>query len=72
MIETVRADELIPGDIFDTRCGVGSLAFREILTVVLLENDNPNAQDRIRITYAGEGISNVRTLLADYPVRIAA
>lgn len=70
MIQTLRADELIPGDVFDTRTGVGSHAFQEITSVVLLENDNAGHQDRVRITFTGPGISNVRTLLADYPVDV--
>lgn len=59
-----RADSLIPGDVFDTRCGVGDLAFAGVLSVRVIENDSPGAQDRIEITLAGDVISNTRTMLA--------
>ena len=72
MFETLRADELIPGDTFNTHCGVGDLAWCEILSVTVLENDNPGMQDRIEIRYRSNGICNVRVFLADSRVDIKA
>jgi hypothetical protein len=67
--QTLRADEIIPGDMFDTGCGVGD-TFAEVLSVKLHENDRPGSPDRIEIRLAGNAISNTRTLNADYRVTI--
>lgn len=70
MVVELRADELIPGDVFDTRCGVGDTAFHEITNVRVIENDAPGQKDRIEIRYASDSISPTRTLLADSKVRV--
>ncbi|MGW3727300.1 hypothetical protein [Streptomyces sp. NPDC000851] len=66
MLTQLRADELIPGDVFDTRCG----DFAKITKVRLLENDNHAAQDRVEITWEDHCISPSRVLLADYLVTV--
>jgi hypothetical protein len=66
----MRADELIPGDRFDTRCGSGTAAFCTITKVRLVETDAPGAQDRIEIRYESDCISPTRTLLAGSIVRL--
>lgn len=57
----VRADEIIPGEMIDTHCGIGSLAFKRVTAVCLIENDNPNMPDLIEITIATDAMS--RTLI---------
>jgi len=69
-ITTLRADELIAGDVFDTNCGIGSLAWATVKRVRLVEVDHPNSQDRIEVTMLGDGISNTREFLASSPVRV--
>ena len=68
--ETVRADELVPGDVFNTHCGVGHWAWARIVTCRLVENDQPGAQDRIEIVYDADVICPVKVFLADSPVQI--
>jgi hypothetical protein len=70
VIIEMRADELIPGDRYDTRCGVGDLAFAEIAAVRLIEVNAPGAQDRIEVRDKGDGLSSTRTFLADSVVRV--
>ena len=70
MITQFRADAVIPGDVFDTQCGVGDLAHAVVLKVRAIENDNPSAQDRIEFTLSGYGITSTRVLLASSLVRI--
>jgi hypothetical protein len=64
----MRADELVPGDVFDTRCATGDYA--KILKVRVLENDAPGSQDRIEVKYETDAMSNTRTFLADSIVRL--
>jgi hypothetical protein len=68
----MRADELIPGDRFDTRCGAGLDAFCKITKVRLIEVGTAGSQDRIEIRYESDCISPTRTLLASSMVRILA
>jgi len=70
MITTMRADELIPGDMFDTTIGTGHDRFAEIVSVRVVENNSPNTHDRIEIRYKGTEISPTRTMLADREVRV--
>jgi hypothetical protein len=67
-ITTLRADELMPGDVFDTHCGIGDLAWATIARARLIEIDNPHSEDRIEVTMLGGGISNTREFLASSPV----
>ncbi|MEU7096069.1 hypothetical protein [Kitasatospora aureofaciens] len=60
----IKADELIPGDLFNTHCGIGLDAFRRIAGVRVIENDAPGAQDRIEIRWDGTSISPARVLVA--------
>ena len=71
-IVTRRADSIIPGDILDTRCGTGDLAYAKVLSVRVIENSAPLAQDRIEVTLEGDAISNTRLLLAGSLVRTVA
>jgi hypothetical protein len=71
MIQNLRADEIIPGDMFDTGCGVGD-TFAEVLSVKVQENNRPNSVDRIEIRLAGNGLSATRVLNADYRVTVQA
>lgn len=73
MITTLlRADELIPGDRFDTHCGLGLDRFRLITRVRLEENNRPGGEDRIEITFDTDAISNTRTFRASSLVHAIA
>jgi hypothetical protein len=65
-----RADELIPGDRFDTRCGIGLAPFRTITRVRIEENDRPGSQDRVEITFDTDAMCNIRMFLANSIVRV--
>lgn len=47
VITQLRADELIPGDIIDSRCGVGEYAWVRVVLVRVEEVGRPGAADRI-------------------------
>jgi hypothetical protein len=50
VITEILADELIPGDVIDTHCGVGEYAWAEVVRVVIEENDRPGSVDRVWLT----------------------
>ncbi|MGO1050733.1 hypothetical protein [Crossiella sp. CA198] len=60
----MRADQIIPGEIVDTHCGIGYLAWALVLRVRVIENNNPNCEDRIEVTFEGDAISNTRVYLS--------
>lgn len=69
----IRADEIIPGDRFDTRTGIGTNnEFKTVTHVRYIECDEPGSQDRVEIRYDSDCIHPVRTLLAGSLVRVAA
>lgn len=70
MIITRRADEILPGTVIDTQCGIGDLAFVTVTSRRMIENDNPGSQDRVELRWDDGSISPCRELLADYPVRV--
>jgi hypothetical protein len=70
MLTIVRADEVIPGELFDTKCGVGDLAFCKVISTQIIEDNHPGHQDRVEIRYESDSISPTRVLMASYPVRI--
>ena len=66
----IKAADLNVGDVYDTRCGVGDLAWA---TITHVEHFTlPGGGDRIGITYEGDAICNSRILVARSTVRIKA
>lgn len=59
VITKLRADELIPGDVIDSRCGVGEYAWVRVVSVRVEEINRPGAADRIVIEYV-DTVGNVR------------
>lgn len=68
-ITTKRADEIIPGDVFDTRCGVADLAWKTVLRVRVIERAAPN-QDRIEITLDTDSLGCTREMVASSTARV--
>lgn len=70
VITTMRADELIPGDKFDTRCGIADLnVFSTVTKIRYIDNDGPG-EGRVEIHIQSNAMSSSRTVLASSIVRI--
>jgi hypothetical protein len=67
-ITETQAAELKVGDVYDTRCGVGDLAYATITSVEHFTL--PGGGDRVGITYEGDAICNSRILVAGSTVRV--
>ena len=66
----MRADELMPGDKFDTRRGINDYgSFVEVTGLRLIEHPAPE-KDRIEIRWADDSMSPSRVLLEDSVVRV--
>lgn len=68
-ITTKRADEIIPGDVFDTRCGVADLAWKTVLRVRVIERAAPH-QDRIEVTLDTDAMCPTRQMVASSTARV--
>lgn len=68
-IVTKRADEIIPGDIIDTRCGVADYAWKPVTHVRYIDQAAPN-QDRVELTLDARGISRTRNTTAGTEYRV--
>lgn len=68
-ITTKRADEIISGDVIDSRCGVADYAWKTVTSVRYIDRPAPN-KDRVELTLDGRGISRTRETAADVEYRV--
>lgn len=54
----IPADEILVGDIIDTRCGVADYAWKTVTATRVIERTH--SADRIELTLDGRGISRTR------------
>lgn len=69
-ITLIAADEILPGDLFDTRCGAGDLAFEEVLVKRFIENDEAGQEDVVELRLSTPSISATKTLRCSQMVRV--
>ena len=69
-ITLAHADEILPGDMFDTRCGAGDLAFEEVLVKRFIENDEAGQEDLVELRLNTTGMSATKTLRCGRVARI--
>lgn len=69
-IVTKRADEIIPGDILDTRCGVADYAWKTVTKIRYIDVDVPGCQDRVELTLDTDAMCPTREASADAEYRV--
>jgi hypothetical protein len=68
-ITEVRADRIMPGDIFDTHCGVADYAWKTVLSVRYIDRPAP-LKDRVEITLDTDAMCPTRELSVDSLERV--
>lgn len=68
----VPADHVMPGDWFDTRCGLGALAFKRVVSVRYTDDNRPNGKDRVELTFdvPANSWTPTREMFVDVTVRL--
>ena len=65
------ADHIMPGDWFDTRCGIGAYAYARVVSVRYIDDNRRNGKDRVELTFdtpAGSWCVT-REMFVDTPTR---
>ena len=50
-LHTDRADHVMPGDWFDTKCGIGAYAYARVVSVRYIDDNRPHGKDRMELTF---------------------
>lgn len=49
-LSDATAGHVMPGDWIDTGCGIGAHAYVRVISIRYIEDDRPNAKDRVEFT----------------------
>lgn len=64
----IPADEILTGDIIDTRCGIGDYAWKTVTAKRIIENNH--GKDRVELTLDTDAMCNTRQSVADSIYRV--
>lgn len=64
----IPADEILPGDIIDTRCGVADYAWKTITATRVIERSH--SADRVELTMDTDAMCNTRESVASSIYRV--
>lgn len=62
-VVTRRADEIIPGDMIDTKCGIGDHAWKFVTASRVIERGAPH-EDRVELTLDTDAMCRTRESVA--------